>query len=97
MSLGNFVKIGIFFFIFQAYMTFKYIYVTFGMTNMNHYADVFNVTQYSQTHLLLGINVAKQYYFDPNILIFNNTDTNKVFSESLININNEVENMIQVI
>jgi hypothetical protein len=40
-------------------MTFKYIYVTFGMTKMNHYADVFNVTQYSQTHLLLSVNVAK--------------------------------------
>jgi hypothetical protein len=54
-----FAKIGIFFFIFQAYMTFKYIYVTFGMTNMSHYTDVFNATQYSQTHLLLAIDITK--------------------------------------
>jgi hypothetical protein len=54
-----FVKIGIFFFIFQAYMTFKYVYVTFGMTNIDRFTDVFNITQYSQTHLLLSIDISK--------------------------------------
>ncbi len=54
-----FVKIGIFFFIFQAYMTFKYVYISFGMTNMNKFTDVFNTTQFSQTDLLLTADITK--------------------------------------
>jgi len=52
-------KIMIFFFIFQAYMIFKYIYINTGMKNIDHFTNVFNVTQYSQSDLILSLNVAK--------------------------------------
>jgi hypothetical protein len=54
-----FIKIFVFFFIFQAYMTFKYIFIAYGMSNMSHFTDVFNITQYSQTDLVKSIDVAK--------------------------------------
>ena len=54
-----FFKIFIFFLVFQAYMAFKYAYITLGMQNLNHFTDVFNVTQYSQSDLILSCNVAK--------------------------------------
>jgi hypothetical protein len=54
-----FFKISIFFFIFQGYMAFKYVYITLGMQNLDHFTDVFNVTQYSQSDLILSTNVAK--------------------------------------
>jgi hypothetical protein len=53
------VKIIVFFFIFQAYMIFKYIYIDTAMKNVQHFTDVFNVTQYSQSDLVLSLNIAK--------------------------------------
>lgn len=54
-----FLKIFIFFFIFQGYMAFKYFYMNSGLVNLDHYSDVFNTTQYSQADLILSCNVAK--------------------------------------
>jgi hypothetical protein len=91
-----FIRIGIFFFIFQAYMTFKYVYITFGMENMNHFTNVLNQTQYSQSDLLLSTDITKQYFFDPSILMYNQTNTNDILKSTIININNGVEDMIKV-
>jgi len=40
-------------------MTFKFIYVNEGLTKINHFTDVFNITQYSQSDLILSTNIAK--------------------------------------
>ncbi len=40
-------------------MTFKYIYVNYGLTKINYFTDVFNATQYSQTNIILSTNIAK--------------------------------------
>jgi hypothetical protein len=54
-----FLKISIFFLIFQGYMAFKFVYMNNGLVNLDHYSDVFNATQYSQADLVLSANVAK--------------------------------------
>lgn len=53
------MRIIIFFLIFNAYMTFKYIYVREGLTKINHFTDVFNLTQFSQSNIVLSTNIAK--------------------------------------
>lgn len=40
-------------------MTFKYIYITDGLNNIDHFTDVFNTTQYTQSDIVLSTNVAK--------------------------------------
>jgi hypothetical protein len=90
------LKIFIFFFIFQAYMAFKYVYITMGMQNLNKFADVFNITQYSQCDLILSTNVAKQFYMDRTVPILNSTNTEKIFQQNIINISDKTEEMIKV-
>jgi len=54
-----FLKIFIFFLIFQGYMTFKFFYMETGLVSLDKYVDVFSSMQYSQSDMVLSCNVAK--------------------------------------
>lgn len=90
-----FIKILIFFAIFQAYMTFKYVYITYSLKNINYFTTMFNDTQYCQSDLILSLNTAKQYYFNSSIPIYNTTETRKVFQNNIIQISNQMETMLK--
>lgn len=54
-----FIRIFLFFIIFQAYMVFKFIYVSDGLTKIDHFTGVFNTTQYAQSDIIISANIAK--------------------------------------
>jgi hypothetical protein len=54
-----FVRIFLFFLIFQAYMVFKFIYVSDGLTKIDRFTGVFNTTQYAQSDIIISANIVK--------------------------------------
>lgn len=84
-------------------MTFKYVYVNYGLNNMQHFTDVFNTTHYSQSDIILSLDTIKyvsyllrSFYFDPTIPIYNSTSTSGVFLSSITGISDMMELMIMV-
>lgn len=92
-----FLKIFIFFLIFQGYMTFKFFYMETGLVSLDKYVDVFSSMQYSQSDMVLSCNVAKQFFHDKTIPIFNSTKTEEIFMTNFLNISNSFQEMVQTV
>jgi hypothetical protein len=75
-------------------MVFKYFYISYAKKNIDHFTEVFNITQFSQTDLVISCNIAKQYFFSPFIPIYNKADTENVFKATIIGISDHFEEMI---
>ena len=89
------MKVVIFFSIFQAYMIFKYIYISYTFTNIQSITNVFNATEYTETDLILSLNVEKEFLYNENNTILSAV-SRTVFFSSVTNISNSLENMIKV-
>ena len=94
--LINYIKMVIFFVILQGYMTFKYVYNTNNMKNINKYTDVFNVTQYCQSDNILSLDIIKSFLYDPNIPIYNQSTTEDIFKHTFVTISDTFENLFVV-
>ena len=60
--LLNYYKLVFFFIIIQAYLTFKFCYSNGVMKNINNFAHVFNVTHFSQSDIILSIDITKSFF-----------------------------------
>ena len=94
--LVNYIKIVVFLFLIQAYLTFKFCYGDSAMKNINEFAKVFNVTHYSQSDVILCLDITKSFFFDDEIPILNRTDTNTTFQETFVEISNTFEALLIV-
>ena len=88
-----FIQIALFLLCIEGYMTFKYFYVRKTLKNIKDYTDIFNITHYSESHLVLATNVFKSFYYNDSIPILNQTDTTNVYYETIINISDEIERL----
>ena len=70
---GNFIKLIIFFVFIEAYMIFKFVYSKNNIQSIRKFLDVFNITMYSYVDIFSSVDVAKAYYFNSSIPIFNFT------------------------
>ena len=89
------MKVVIFFSIFQAYMIFKYVYISYTFTNIQQITNVFNATEYTETDLILSLNVEKEFLYDESNPILSSV-SRTVFFSTVLNISNSLENMIKV-
>jgi hypothetical protein len=94
--LLNYIKMVIFFVILQGYLTFKYVYNTNNMKNINKFTDVFNVTQYCQSDNILSLDVVKSFLYNPSIPIYNQTNTEDIFKYTFLTISDTFENLFIV-
>ena len=95
--LFNYIRMVIFFVILQAYMTFKFCYNKNALINMNQFCVVFNSTHYSQSDIILSLDISKSFFFDPNIPIYNKTNQGKdIFISNLIDISDSFESLLTV-
>ena len=72
----------IFFIIIQAYLTFKFCYSNGVMKNINNFAHVFNVTHFSQSDIILSIDITKSFFYSETINVLNSSETEKIFKET---------------
>ena len=84
--LLNYLKMIIFFVIIEIYMVFKFIYNSSNLSNMDNYSDIYNVTQYCQSDLILSLNIIKSFYFNESIEILNSEETFNVFLDDFISL-----------
>jgi hypothetical protein len=84
--LLNYLKMIIFFTIIEIYMIFKFFYNNSNLNNMDNYSDIYNVTQYCQSDLILSLNIIKSFYFNESIEILNNEETFDVFLNDFISL-----------
>ena len=97
--LLNYVKMVIFFIVLQAYMIFKFLYNGNNMKNINKFTDVFNVTQYSQSDIILSLDVVKSFLYDNTYPIYNETDPTKIldiFTYTFLSLSDTFENLVIV-
>ncbi len=97
--LLNYVKIVIFFVVLQAYMIFKFLYNSNNMKNINKFTDVFNVTQYSQSDIILSLDVVKSFLLNNTYPIYNETDPDKIrdiFIYTFLSLSDTFENLVIV-
>ena len=95
--LLNYIKTVIFFIVIQAYMTFKFCYNKQALKNMNNFTNVFNVTHYSQSDIILSLDISKSYFFDPTIPLYNITDKGEeIFTQNFIDLSNTFEALLTV-
>ena len=88
-----FIQIALFLLCIEGYMTFKYFFIRKTLKNIKDYTDIFNITHYSESHLVLATNVFKSFYYNDSIPILNQTDTTNVYYETIINISDEIERL----
>ena len=79
-----FIYIILFFLLIQVYMIFKFVYLKNIMGNIKNYAYVFNTTHYTQTSLILFVNVYKSFYYNSSIPIINSSNVEDIFYENTI-------------
>ena len=77
-------------------MIFKYVYITYTFNNIQQIAKVFNATEYTETDLILSLNVEKEFLYDGSHTIFIN-DANSVFFKTVTGVSGSLESMIKVI
>ena len=92
--LLNYIKIVIFFIVLQCYLIFKYCFGNVTMKNINQFADVFNMTHYSQSDIILSLDVTKSFFFDKAISIFNENDTENIFRNTFQQLSDSFEKLL---
>jgi hypothetical protein len=63
------------------------------MSNIKNFDDVFNITHYSESDLIITTNVYKSYYYDSSIPILNSTDTLSLFYLNTLGISDTIEKL----
>lgn len=81
---------------FQAYMIFKYVYISYTFDNVKYITTVLNYTEYTGTDLVLSLNIEKEYLFDSSNSILNSNST-MIFYQTIDRISDSLEVMIRVI
>jgi len=89
--LMNYIKIIIFFIVFEGYLSFKTFYNNNNCKNLTRFTDIYNITQYSQSDIILSLDVLKSFLYDDSIYILNNSDTETVLKNTFIDISNSFE------
>ena len=92
--LLNYLKLVIFFVIFEAYMIFKFYFSLVNINNMAKFVGVYNVTQNCQTSTLSNVDVVKSYLFNMSINLYEETNSTKVFHHTYKSISDKFEEMI---
>ena len=92
--LLNYLKLVVFFIIFEAYMIFKFYYSLVNINNISKFVSVYNVTQNCQTSTLSNVDVVKSYLFDKSISIFEDDNSTKIFHNTYKSISDKFEEMI---
>ena len=92
--LLNYLKLVIFFVIFEAYMIFKFYFSLVNINNMAKFVGVYNVTQNCQTSTLSNVDVVKSYLFNMTINLYEETNSTKVFHHTYKSISDKFEEMI---
>ena len=93
--LSIFIGIIFFFIIFECYFVFKYVYTKQNLSHIYHYVEVHNITHYSECDLVLSYNIAKSYFYNKEIPILNETDTQTIFQNTLSNLSDTIESLIK--
>ena len=91
--LFSFIYITLFLTFIEAYMSFKFFYVGYVMSNIKNFDDVFNITHYSESDLIITTNIYKSYYYDSSIPILNSTDTLSLFYLNTLGISDTIEKL----
>ena len=94
--LLNYIKMVVFLVVIQGYLTFKYCYGNSAMKNINQFAQVFNVTHYSQSDIILSLDVAKSFFYNSTIQIYNSSNTEEIFKDTFVQISNSFESLLIV-
>ena len=92
--LINYLKLVVFFIIFEAYMIFKFYYSLVNIKNIAKFVDVYNVTQNCQTNTLSNVNIVKSYLFNKTINIYEEKNSTFVFLRTFETISDKFEEMI---
>jgi hypothetical protein len=92
--LINYLKLVVFFIIFEAYMIFKFYYSLVNINNIAKFVDVYNVTQNCQTSTLSNVNIVKSYLFNKSIDIYEEGNSTAVFLRTYQSISDKFEEMI---
>ena len=92
--LLNYIKIVIFFIVLEGYLAFKYCFGNVAMKNINQFAEVFNMTHYSQSDIILSLDVTKSFFFNSSIPIFKIDNSRSVFESTFIKLTNSFERLL---
>ena len=92
--LLNYLKLVIFFAIFEAYMIFKFYFSLVNIRNISKFVIVYNVTQNCQTSTLSNVDVVKSYLFNKSIYLYEEKNSTKVFYDTYKSISDKFEEMI---
>ena len=92
--LLNYLKLVVFFVIFEAYMIFKFYYSLVNIQNISKFVNVYNVTQNCQTSTLSNVDVVKSYLFNKSIFLFEDSNSTKIFHNTYKSISDKFEDMI---
>jgi len=92
--LLNYLKLVVFFVIFEAYMIFKFYYSLVNINNISKFVGVYNVTQNCQTSTLSNVDVVKSYLFNMSINLYEEVNSTKVFHNTYKSISDKFEEMI---
>ena len=92
--LINYLKLVVFFIIFEAYMIFKFYFSLVNINNISKFVDVYNVTQNCQTSTLSNVDVVKSYLFNKSINLYEDSNSTKIFYQTYKSISDKFEEMI---
>ena len=94
--LINYIKLLVFFIIIETYMGFKLLYYYYYMNNMSKFTDIYNLTQFCQSDIILSLDVMKSYLFNKSIPILNENDTHKIVHDTIIKISDSFEDLFRI-
>ena len=88
-----YIYILLFFGCIEGYMCFKFFYVRYIMSNIKNFNDVFNITHYSESDLIITTDIYKSYYYNSSIPIYNTSDTVALFYLNTLGISDVIEQL----
>ena len=94
--LINYIKLLIFFIIIECYMGFKLLYYYYYMNNMSKFTDIYNLTQYCQSDIILSLDIMKSYLFNRSIPILNENDTHNLLHYRMVNLTDSFEDLFRI-
>mgnify|MGYP002623817560 CR=1 FL=1 len=77
-----------------SYFILSYLDFRSRMENILHFVFLFEKNNYSQSNLILSINIFKSFLFNRSIPILNSNNSDTVFFENFINLSKKFENSV---
>ena len=77
-------------------MGFKLLYYYFYMDNMSKFTDIYHLTQYCQSDIILSLDIMKSYLFNSSIPILNENDTHNLLHYRMVNLTDSFENLFRI-